>query len=76
MDRGAWQATVRGVANCLNKLFKSSKTNRINKISPTLKLLLGSPNPKGTKEGLQGLKNVSVPDLPLEKPICRSGSNS
>ena len=64
------------VANRLNKLFTNSKTNRINKISPTPKLLQGSPNPKGTKEGLQGLKNMSVPDLPFERPICRSGSNS
>ena len=56
---------------------KKQKSSRKTSISPLLRvpkpLMCGSPQ---TVENSERDGNSRPPDLPLEKPICRSGSNS
>ena len=47
----------------------------------SISALLSMPKPltvwiTKTVENFEGDRNTRTPDLPLEKPVCRSGSNS
>ena len=87
MDGGAWKAAVHGVAEGQTRLSDFTFTFHFDawgKEMATHSSVLawripGTGEPGGPLSmGSQrvGHGNTKPPDLPLEKPICRSGSNS
>ena len=60
-------------AGSLKKQESSRKTSISALLTMPKPLLCGSPQ---TVENSERDGNTRPPDLPLEKPICRSGSNS
>ena len=70
MDREAWCAVIHGVAESWTQLSDWTELNL--GLCQSL-WLCGSQE---TVENSERDGNTRPPDLPLEKPICRSGSNS
>ena len=72
MDKGAWQARVHGVSKSWTaKEFQKNIYFCFIDYAKTFDCVDQNQLWKILKDG-----STRPPDLPLEKPICRSGSNS